>query len=160
MPTPLEYLQAAAGDALNKSGLEVVVKTKLGPELSVYKAGDTSPPSPLAKLLRVGVQVRDKSGRVLTSWGEWPATSPNAVPAAAIRSSIVQMSRYKRSQPIGQREKLLTALGAPAAFKCGHGRPIKQQITAADIVEAVHRSPFQPHAGLNVMGHKAALKGD
>src|SRR3569832_2724862 len=81
-------------------------------------------------------------------------------PAAAIRSSMVQMSRYKRSQPIGQREKLLTALGAPAAFKCGHGRPIKQQITAADIVEAVHRSPFQPHAGLNVMGHKAALKGD
>jgi len=83
MPKPLEYLQAAAGDALNKSGLEVVVKTNLGPELSVYKAGDTSPPSPLAKLLRVGVQVRDKSGRVLTSWGEWPATSPYAVAGAA-----------------------------------------------------------------------------
>jgi len=83
MPKPLEYLQAAAGDALNKSGLEVVVKTNLGPELSVYKAGDTSPPSPLTKLLRVGVQVRDKSGRVLTSWGEWPPTSPYAVAGAA-----------------------------------------------------------------------------
>src|SRR3569833_1829193 len=83
MPKPLEYLQAAAGDALNKSGLEVVVKTNLGPELSVYKAGDTSPPSPLAKLLRVDVQVRNKSGRVLTSRREKPPTTPKAEAGAA-----------------------------------------------------------------------------
>src|SRR3569833_1623913 len=83
MPKPLEYLQVVVGVAMIKSGLEVVVKTNLGPELTEYKTGDMSPPSPLAKLLRVGVQVRDKSGRVLTSWGEWPPTSPYAVAGAA-----------------------------------------------------------------------------
>ena len=79
MPSPLDYFQAAATDALDRSGLTVRIKSNLGPPVTVYQAGDKSPPSPLARLLSVGVRIEDGNGRVLQEWGGWPATNQAAV---------------------------------------------------------------------------------
>jgi len=64
-----------------QQGLNVVAKTQFGPEIQVYdSAAPAAPPSPFAHLIGpVGVQLRDKSGKVIYSAGTWPATNPLAI---------------------------------------------------------------------------------
>jgi len=65
------------------SGFQVYAKTQFGPEIEVYDSQAAPAPPGILQTLTgpIGMQIRDESGNVVASYGEWPDTNPLAVAA-------------------------------------------------------------------------------
>lgn len=68
-----QALGLAAQSELQSQGLQVHVKTNLGPSIKVFDAKDEQSRDGL-DLVKVGVSVRDESGAELYGSGDWPKT--------------------------------------------------------------------------------------
>lgn len=80
-----DRLQEWAIDQYQEKGIQVFLKTDIGPELKIY---DSDAPASNGEGLPIkyGVQVRDRSGNSLGKYGDYPATNP--VKAAAVLAVI------------------------------------------------------------------------
>ncbi|MBT8448594.1 MAG: hypothetical protein KJO69_02835 [Gammaproteobacteria bacterium] len=66
----------ATQESINRAGIQVYVKTDLGPEIKVYDSDDkTVEEKSGSALVRYGVQMRTREGRVITEYGQYPQTS-------------------------------------------------------------------------------------
>lgn len=70
----------SAADVLNTYaktvGLQLAVKTNLGPEMLVYNADAPQTKSLIASMLKAGIVVRDRNGNIIASEGGYPKTNP------------------------------------------------------------------------------------
>lgn len=81
-----EGVLSIAGDYVRGGGVQVSVKTNLGPEIPIAAPGDGQGGSPIADLvgLQAAVIVRNRDGEVITAYGDPPATDPVRAAAVAL----------------------------------------------------------------------------
>jgi len=69
-----DVLAKAAMDKAQQRGLQVFVKTNFTPRLKVYDAAQPQSSATAASILKVGVEVKDKTGNNIVKYGSMPET--------------------------------------------------------------------------------------
>lgn len=67
--------QDVAVKKFREKGVQVFIKTDLGKEFLVYDSADVSVNKKGKSFVQFGVKVKDRNGKILTSYGEYPPTS-------------------------------------------------------------------------------------
>lgn len=86
-----ERLTEAANDYVTGGNVKLSVKTNYGPEVPLYSGSDGSEAGGVASMLGIKAQiiVRDKEGKVITTYGEPAPTEPTKAAALGMAAGVL-----------------------------------------------------------------------